>query len=144
MTTKKLQEKKKKQREQDSKSKVLARRNAKWAKDKLEKEARLKEKMLQPKVEPIVGEEKKKLRLEQQLEHNMKILEALEAEYEKEKQGQADLSDDLEAQGFTSVEKKVQEIQRRIAEDQNKMNIIQGTGQANFGYNPDGGIGGPT
>jgi type VI protein secretion system component VasK len=144
MTAKKLQEKKKKQREERSRASVLYRRKAKLAKDKLDKAARLKEKQLQPKLEPILSEEKKKVRLEQQLEHNMKILEALEAEYEKEKQGQTDLSDDLDAQGFESVEDKVKEVQRRIAADQNKMNILQGSGQANFGYNPDGGIGGPT
>jgi hypothetical protein len=144
MTTKKLQEKKKKQHEREARAKVLARRKAKRADDKVKKEERLKEKMSQPKLQPIVGEEKKKQRLEQQLEHNMKILEALEAEYEREKQGRADLNDDLEAQGFTTVEEKVKEVQRRIAEDQNTMNILKGEGQANFGYNPDGGIGGPT
>jgi len=143
MATKKQKEKKKKERERIAHARVLARREFKRKKDKAEREAWIVAKRTEPKMEPIMSEEKKKARVQEQLERNMKILEALEAEYEKEKQARKDLNDELEEQGFETVEEKVKEIQRRIGDDKNQLNILTGQGQANFGYDPSGGVGGP-
>ena len=45
--------------------------------------------------------------------------------------------------GFKTLEEKIVEIQRRVGENQNKMNILEGKGTAHFGYDVSGGgIGG--
>jgi hypothetical protein len=142
MANKKLKEKKKKAREKLARARVLHRRDLKRKKDKIEAEMRAEEMKKMPKMEPYMKDETKKRKTQEQLEHNMKILEALEEEYEKEKAGRQDANDQLEAEGFQTLEERIAEIQRRIGENQNKMNILEGTGTANFGYEVQGGIGG--
>ena len=142
MSKKKLLEKKKQRREEVAKSRIQRRRVLKAKTDKMQKEERAKALANDPKIEPFMRKETKERRVQEQLEHNMQILKSLEEEYDKEMAGRKDVDKELTEQGFVTLEDRIKEIQRRINDDANQMNILQGEGQGHFGYKVKGGIGG--
>lgn len=115
---KKLQ--KKKQREEKAKKRVAARRAA-HLKEKQEARRREKfERQFRERGMTIVNdpekqresEEAKKQRVIEQLERNHEILAALEKEYEEEMAAKKEINDDLEAQGFESLEEKLEHLNK--------------------------------
>jgi hypothetical protein len=104
---------KRKARERSVKAKTLKRRNIIQAKHKEERLERLKQieinKIVNP-VEPFLTPEKQKERedsAKKKLEHNMEILKALEAEYDKEQALRKSTNESLEAQGHHTLEEKI-------------------------------------
>ena len=84
MANKKQQERKKKERAQKSHEKVVKLREETRAKAKKAKEIHKKDKELRPKQVPIRERQRRDAEIMAQLQHNMKILQALEEEYDKE------------------------------------------------------------
>lgn len=114
---KKLQ--KKKAREAKAKAKVLARRERLRKKAKLEKMAARIEKQSQPKGVPYrkdQDEEYKQKIAEQNLEHNIQVLQALEEEYLEEQKSKEDLNRELEAEGYESIEEKLNALHKQAIE----------------------------
>ncbi|MEI8270184.1 MAG: hypothetical protein WCG45_02345 [bacterium] len=72
------------------------------------------------KQEPIIDEEKKKARQElkakaikEKLEKNLKILEALEKEFEEEEKSRKAVNESLEAEGYGSIKEKMDAIHQK-------------------------------
>jgi hypothetical protein len=114
MANKKLKEKKKKKREDRAKVTVLVKRKALRAKIKHDKEVARIDRQYNKKLVPYVRPEKAaQIRMEnnnkikQQIEHNLEILKALEAEYLKEQKEKTDRNANLEAEGHTTLKEKM-------------------------------------
>lgn len=107
MSKKKLQERKKKQRELDNKEKLARRRRAIEKKRKYDKEIDKDVKASEEKLMPYVSPEKNKLRVQKQIENNMKILRQLEEQYEKEQKVRGDINKKLEGEGHETLQEKV-------------------------------------
>lgn len=151
--SKKMRDQKKKAREREAKKKVLRRRAAKRKRVNKEKNLDKEIRDNQPKLTPIMKEETKK-RMEQeqkafakaQLAHNIEILKALEAEYDEEQQNRTDLNKELEAKGLTTIEQKMEHMQKQVLAEQEKVAKIENKEAGNFSYEmgQGGGIGGLT
>ena len=110
MGNKKLQEKKKKRRERESKAKVLARRELLRKKKKYDKEIDKDVKENTKRVEPYINPEKRKIRSQKQIEHNMEILKKLEEEHEISKAKRRQINKQLESEGHLTLQEKLQAI----------------------------------
>jgi hypothetical protein len=116
--SKKQKERKKKEREQIAKKRVNSRRKI-LLKDKQEraKAARL-ERKFRNKMTPIIKDQNKKIEIEenkkektvQQLQKNIQILEALEAEYLKEQENKKCFNEQLESEGHVSLKEKLEAL----------------------------------
>lgn len=111
---------KKKQREDKAKKRVAARRAA-HLKEKQEARRRERfERQFRERGVTIVNdpekqkesEAAKQKRIIAQLERNHAILEALEKEYEAEMAAKKEINEDLEAQGFNSLEEKLEHLNK--------------------------------
>lgn len=115
MATKRQQERKKKEREQKAKSRVLARRHKFRAAIKDEKRARLLDDRFREKAKPFVKDPEKKAAMEaaeenkvkERLERNAQILKALEEEYEAEQARRKEINLNLESQGHDTLKDKL-------------------------------------
>lgn len=116
----KKKQQKQKQREERAKKRVAARRAAhlkeKQEARRIEKfERKFRERgttIVNDPEKQQASEEAKKQRVIQQLERNHAILEALEKEYEAEMAAKKEINDDLEAQGFDSLEEKLEHLNK--------------------------------
>jgi hypothetical protein len=118
LSKKKLQ--KRKQREKEVRKKVLARREElRVERKELEKERQREREMWllehgkpQPAVSgnPEIAAKKLADRAQnaaEKLQHNLEILKALEAEYEKEQASRTELNEKLEAEGYKTMKEKM-------------------------------------
>jgi len=129
--TKKQKDKKKKNREEIAKKRVLARRNnlrknlsEKRKLDKLEKKFR-------EKIKPIMNESKSKeiediknKNIITKLENNMKVLEALEKEYQEEIDHKKEVNDLLEAEGHVSIKQKMDALEEKMKNEIEKKSKV--------------------
>jgi uncharacterized protein (UPF0335 family) len=67
--------------------------------------------------------------IKKQLAHNLEILEALEKEYDQEQEAKKKLNVDLEGQGFSTLEEKMEYLQQ-IAVDEQKLEAMGVGGSA--------------
>lgn len=129
--TKKQKDKKKKNREEIAKKRVLARRNnlrknlsEKRKLDKLDKKFR-------EKIKPIMNESKSKeiediknKNIIAKLENNMKVLEALEKEYQEEIDHKKEVNDLLEAEGHVSIKQKMDALEEKMKNEIEKKSKV--------------------
>jgi len=124
MNRKQRQEKKKKDREKKSKAKVMKRRGwirkkareikeeEKWQKHFQVKQMPIRNKPQEIPTEPAVTSQRKiedarrDQWIKKRLEHNMKILEALEEEAKREEAARAEFNEKLEATGAKTMREK--------------------------------------
>lgn len=112
-------EKKKKARAADAKAKVLRRREQSRKAAKLERMAKKIEKDSQPKLVPYKkdqDEEYQAQKAKENLEHNIEILRALEEQYKEEMASKQSLNEDLEAEGYDSLEEKMNALHKQAIE----------------------------
>lgn len=115
MATKRQQERKKKEREQKAKSRVLARRHKFRMATRDESRARRLEDKFREKVKPFVKDPEKRAeidaseenRAKERLERNMQILKALEEEYEADQAKRREINLILESQGHETLKDKL-------------------------------------
>lgn len=128
MSIQKRRDKKKKDREKNSKLRVLKRRTVIREKRKLEQAERQKEAELQEivhgKLKPIVTDATKLEALEnakqkaamEKLQKNMQILEALEQEYEAEQALRNQINNNLENEGHMTLKEKMDALHEKALE----------------------------
>jgi hypothetical protein len=132
MTSKKQKERKKKRRQEIAKSRVLKRREAlrrqkKQAIEDVRKEAQAEQNAfgkLKPFVkndaralnETIKQDRKKMEEINSKLEHNLKILEALEEEYDKENELRKEINTKLENEGHMTMKDKMDALHKKALE----------------------------
>ena len=123
----KLKDKKKKARDRKNKAQGQKRRDAKHREDKKKKEwqeqVELESGTTPEKIKPFVGpdklkerEEKRDAQIQIQLEKNIEILQALEDQYLQEQQQKNDLGAELEAEGYNTLEEKLDILNKRAQE----------------------------
>lgn len=115
MKNKKLKEKKIKAKEKLKKEQKNKQRLFLARQKRAEKEAYLETKKNQEKQEPIRNESKLD-QIKSNIEHNLEILKALEEEYIANQKQKADLNSELEAEGFTTIEEKIESIKKKSEE----------------------------
>jgi hypothetical protein len=107
MSRKKLQEKKKKQRKEIAKKRVLARREDIRAEAKKMKAQEIAIKKATKSI-PIKGSlADRDAEIQEKLRHNYAILEALDAEYNREQEQKKKLNEQLEAEGHFTLKEKM-------------------------------------
>lgn len=127
MVNQKLKDKKKKAREKVAKAKVLLRRNSiqnerKKALEQQVKEAEAQEIVngkLKPYRRPVeVSQEELQRRasVTAQLERNMKLLEALEAEHKAEEAARSEINSKLEGEGYNTMKEKMDALHQKALE----------------------------
>lgn len=133
MTSKKQKERKKKNREKIAKNRVLKRREAlrkqrKQAFEERKNEVQAEENAFgrqKPFVkndasalnEVIVQERKSSMEdIKSKIEHNLKILEALEEEYDKENEVRKEINQKLENEGFMTMKEKMDALHQKALE----------------------------
>lgn len=118
--SKKQKEKKKKNRELIAKKRIIARRNVLRKQTSEKKKLEFFDKQFREKVNPIVNEKNKELEdiknknILCKLEKNIKILEALEQEYENEMQSKEEINKELESQGNFSMKEKMDALEDKM------------------------------
>lgn len=127
MSSKKLKEKKKQDRKKKVEQKVFGRREALRKERKAltlqqrqEEEA---QKLVHGRIKPIVNnyselqdkESKDKLVVEQ-LEKNLKLLEALEQDYDREQAARQNVNDVLESEGHLTMAEKMEALHQKALE----------------------------
>jgi hypothetical protein len=120
--------KKKKAREKDSKKKVLAKREQLRAKAREKRQEEKRDKRIKKLQNDMAGldvwedEVLKKMpdKTLEQLEHNAKILRAIEEDHEAEMGKKKKLNEDLEAAGHFTLDDKLGALQENTAEKQKK------------------------
>ena len=127
MSNSKLQEKKRKTREKAKAAKKTENRLFAARRARYERSVALEEKHAQEKLEPI----RNKTHLEkvaEQLEHNVQLLQALEQEYLEAMKARENIHAELEAEGFNSIEEKLEALKKKSLELSQK---LQESPQAN-------------
>jgi len=140
--------KKQKKREKESKEKVRRRRERarKLKKEQVELEKAMdaeasvfdKQKpFLNPDTQAAWAERDKQHNddIQAQIEHNLKILEELETEYLKEELAREELNTELEEQGFTTVEEKVNYLKEKAQKEAEAFEKEHGMMQGRIGPN---------
>jgi len=119
MANQKQKERKKKQRERRAKERVQARRNAVLARRKREKElSKLDEKTSLNKWKPTpIRNDDKANEVQRRLEHNARILKALEEELIKELESKENLNEELEKEGYKTLEEKVKALTKQARQE---------------------------
>ena len=112
MATKKQLEKKKKEREEKAKARVLSRREKYRKIEKHKREVDRIEHDSRHRLMPIVNPEKKEIRIKSQLEHNMEILKALEQQYETDQANKKQLNTTLEEEGHETFKEKMDAMEQ--------------------------------
>jgi hypothetical protein len=108
MGIKKIRERKKKQRELESKKKVQKRREVLRKQAKYDKQLDNDVRASREKLMPYVSPEKERLRVQKQIEHNMQLIKGLEDEYEREQATRRQINDKLESEGHETLQEKVE------------------------------------
>jgi hypothetical protein len=128
MSIQKRKERKKKLRKEISKTRVLKRRTAIRQKRQIEQSERLKEAEMQElmhgKINPIVTnpeklaliEEARQRKAMEKLEQNLKVLEALEQEYEAEQSMRRNINETLEGEGHATLKEKMDALHEKALE----------------------------
>jgi len=119
--SKKMQDRKKKNRERAAKQTVLRRREAIRKKRKydesLEKAARVGEIRLDPIVNPKDPEKVAKFReFESKVQHNIKLIEALEQEHKRELEDRKKINEKLEDEGCHTLKEKMDYLEEKTKE----------------------------
>lgn len=126
MGIKKIRERKKKQRELDSKKKVQKRREGLRKQAKYDKQLDKDVRASQDKLMPYVNPEKQKLRVQKQIEQNMQLLKKLEQEYEQEQNARQGINDRLESEGHQTLREKVEAMGKEaiaLADETGKIDL---------------------
>ena len=136
MSSKKQKERKKKKREQIAKSRVLKRREFFRKQRKQAMEERQKEVLAEEnafgKMKPFIkndasvlndtvnqlkqNDQEKQEEIRLKLEHNLRILEALEEEYDKESEARKELNQKLENEGYKTIKEKMDALHKKALE----------------------------
>lgn len=123
MTKKKLQERKKKNREKKAKEKVLRIREALREKQRYEKmidkDVRENRERFKPFVRGIEDTPKDK-NVREQIQKNMELLKNLEDEYLHEQEAKQALNADLETEGNLTLKQKLDALEDKAKENLNK------------------------
>ena len=136
MSSKKQKERKKKNREKIARNRVVKRRVALRKDRKMALEEQTKQKIAEDaiygKLQPytkknslaveLTEEEKKKKfdEIQSKIEHNLKILEALEEEYDKEQNQRKEINENLEKEGHKTIKEKMNAIHEKALEMEGK------------------------
>lgn len=138
--SKKQQERKKKKRQEIAKNRVLKRREfirqekkKSLMEEKLEKETN---ESVYGKTQPIVNKDSLSCSIEEEakdlpedvkekIQHNMKILEALEEEYDKEVNQRKKINDKLEKEGHTTMKEKMDALHQKALEMEGKLESME-------------------
>lgn len=128
MVNQKQQNKKKKQREKLVKAKVLVRRTTlrKLRKEEEQSQRNFDESqtIMHGKLVPIVTnsellaqrESARSKAVQDKLQHNLEILQALEEEYESEQVARSDMNDKLESEGYKTMREKMDALHKKALE----------------------------
>ena len=128
MSIQKRKERKKKLRKEISKTRVLKRRTAIREKRQIEQAERMKEAEMQElmhgKIKPIITnpeklaliEEARQRKAMEKLEQNLKVLEALEQEYESEQVMRRNINETLENEGHATLKEKMDALHEKALE----------------------------
>lgn len=122
---------KKKAKEKDTRKKILMKRAISRAKTKEEREEHRRDKRVKKFQREMAGitiwedEVLKKMpdKTFDQLEHNAKILRALEEEHEKDMDEKRNLNEGLESDGHLTLNDKLQSLHQATAEKQNEFGM---------------------
>ena len=114
---------KRKEREKESKAKVLRRRQALRRDRKIEMEKAKKEAEFAPKQNPIINLKNelptsREEAIHDQLLKNQQILKALEEEYEKEQKTRQGINSSLETEGHESLQDKIAAMHKKAVDSQ--------------------------
>jgi hypothetical protein len=129
MSSKKQKERKKKNREKIARYRVVKRREALRKEKKEAFEEQMKQKIAEDEVygksKPFVKknslvveltEEEKKQKINEaqsKIDHNLKILEALEEEYDREQAQKKKINEDLEKEGYKTIKEKMDALHEK-------------------------------
>ena len=135
---------KKKAKEKETRKKILAKRAASRAKTKEEREDHRRDKRVKKFQREMAGmdiwedEVLKKMpdKTFDQLEHNAKILKALEEEHEKEMDEKRNLNEGLESKGHLTLNDKLQALQQTTVEQQQKKIGMTGSAECRMTIAP--------
>lgn len=128
MVNQKQKEKKKKAHERIGKAKVLSRRESLRKYRKAAEDQQIKEKeaqnIMHGRSEPFIKDPAKQEQREaarskaisEKLEQNLKILEALEVEYEAEQAARAEMNEKLESEGHKTMREKMDALHKKALE----------------------------
>lgn len=128
---KKLQDKKKKERERKVHNKILAKRLAIRSERKIEQTQQalyeFEYETKNGKSQPIISnpevaaarEARRREEIKAKLQHNVELLAALEAEYDKEQELRKAVNAGLEEEGATSIKEKLNLLHQKAIEMQN-------------------------
>jgi len=133
LSSKKQKERKKKKREEIARSRVLKRRESLRKQRKQAMEEKQKETLAEEnafgKIKPFVkndasvlnetitqSKEDRQEEIKAKLEHNLKILEALEEEYDKESEARKELNQKLENEGYKTIKEKMDALHKKALE----------------------------
>ena len=105
--SKKLKERKKKAKERETREKLLVRREALIKKKKRDREIDRDVRANRDKAMPVINPDKEKQRKQKQLEHNLKLLKALEEGYKREQEVRKVMNEKLEAEGAVTLQEKM-------------------------------------
>ncbi len=129
--TKKQKDRKKKNREEIAKKRVLARRNNLRKISSEKRKLEILDKKFREKSKPIMNEFKSKeiediknKNIIAKLENNMKILEALEKEYQEEIGHKKEVNDLLEAEGHISIKQKMDALEKKMKNEIEKKSKV--------------------
>lgn len=136
MSTKKQKERKKKNREKIARYRVLKRREEIRKERKEAMDEQIKQKIAEESVygkqqpytkkdqlvKELTEEEKKKKlnEIQEKIDRNLKILEALEAEYDHEQLQKKKMNEDLEKEGFKTIKEKMDALHQKALEIEGK------------------------
>lgn len=124
MGTKRQQERKKKEREQKGRARVLARRNKLREDRRNERRSVMLDKKFREKIKPIINDPEKKAAMEQaekekvleRLQRNAEILKALESQYQSDLEAKKSINESLEAEGHLNLKDKFNALETKARE----------------------------
>ncbi len=124
MGTKRQQERKKKEREQKGRARVLARRNKLREDRRNERRSVMLDKKFREKIKPIINDPEKKAAMEQaekekvleRLQRNAEILKALESQYQSDLEAKKSINESLEAEGHLNLKDKFNALEAKARE----------------------------
>jgi flagellar hook-basal body complex protein FliE len=116
MSNKQLKERKKKNKERETRAKLLARRLNVAHIKKREREVDRDVRAMRERIMPVINPDKDKLRKQKQLEHNLQLLKSLEEEYKREQEARKKINERLEAQGALTFQEKMDMMGKEVTE----------------------------
>jgi hypothetical protein len=105
--SKKLKERKKKNKNIETRQKLIFRREAIIKKKKRDREIDNDVNNVREKIIPFINPDKEKIRKQEQLENNLKTIKALEEEYKREQNARKKINDKLELEGAVTLQEKI-------------------------------------